>query len=39
MGQIKREKVGIVIATLLALLIVYMLVVGDINGFNHTYLR
>jgi hypothetical protein len=39
MVKIKRETVGIVIATLLALLIVYMLVVGDINGFNHTYLK
>ena len=39
MVKIKRETVGIVIATLLALLIIYMLVVGDINGFNHTYLK
>jgi hypothetical protein len=39
MGKVSRETVGIVIATLLALLIVYMLVVGDINGFNHTYLK
>jgi hypothetical protein len=39
MRKVSRETVGIVIAALLALLIIYMLVVGDINGFNNTYLK
>jgi hypothetical protein len=39
MRKVNRETVGIVIAALLALLIIYMLVVGDINGFNNTYLK
>jgi hypothetical protein len=37
--KIKRETVGIIIATSLAILITYMLIVGDIDGFNNTYLK
>lgn len=38
MEKINKERVAIVATLLLASLIIYMLCIGDVSGFDNTYL-